>query len=290
MKMHGFLGLSVLCGLAALATPASAAYPNGGIATTSVSNVANATFRTVNSELTRKGGFIFTTHFSNYWAENIVFAKSRANEQGKVFTSPLGSRFMGPDSGFNLYVPPGATFGADVSFNILYFPPGSQNVFNVTAGATNKEANWVYVDHPLANGNPRAVLTVQQLAQFGVGAPPPRFYGVWYHSARQRWAIFHQDTTVPMANGEGFDVFVAPESSSTFTVIANANNTRGNAVLIGSSLRCGKLIVTPNYAPRAVYNNHPVGVRVDPDGHVIFNEDNAPMPPGAAFNVVCDPY
>lgn len=290
MKMRGFLGLSVLAGLVSLAVPASAAYPNGGIATTSVSNVANATFRTVNSELTRKGGFIFTTHYSNYWGDNPVFFKSRAGEPGKLFTSPLGSRFMGPDSGFNLYVPPGATFGADVSFNILYFAPGTPNVFNVTAGATNKEANWVYVDHPAANGNPRAVLTVQQLAQYGVGAPPPRFYGVWYHSARQRWAVFHEDTTIPMANGEQFDVFVAADTPSSFTIVANANNSRGNALTMGA-LRCGKLIVTQNYAPRSVYNNHPVGVRFDNGSEwTIFNEDNAPMPVGAAFNVVCDPY
>lgn len=301
MKMHGFLGLSVLCGLAALATPASAGYPNGGIYTFSQGTVGKpGQYRAINSELTRRGGSIFVTHFANWRADKILGLGAAANVSVD-FAYPVASRYMGAESGFNLYAPQGATFPSDAGWNVLYFPPGTPNVFTVTAGATNRESNYVFIDHPLANGHPDAVILVQQLAMYGNASAPPRNVGVWYHTAKQRWAIFYQNRAVPMDAGHQFDVFVqAANTPGARTMIADAGALRGNAVRL-SNLQGSRLVVTQNWAPRSVYNDHPIGVRLTAPLALspvqagptaeweIYNEDGAPMPQGAAFNVVVDP-
>jgi hypothetical protein len=54
-----------------------------------------------------------------------------------------------------------------------------------------------------------------------------------------------------------------------------------------------RLFVTQNVNPGGsgggVYNNHPIGVFYVQGKWAIFNEDQAPMPIGAAFNVMVDP-
>lgn len=297
---RALVGLLAL-GIAALAAPASAAYPNGGIYTFSQGTAGKpGTFRTINSQLTRQGGSIFVTHFYNWRADKLL-GLGAYRDVGVGFSAPVASRFMGVDAGFSLYAPPGVTFAPDAGWNVLYFPVGTPNVFTVTASAQNYESNYVFIDHPLANGKPDAVVMVQQLAALGPGAPPPRNVGVWYHTARQRWAIFHQDRSAPMQAGEQYDVLVqAKHTAGSVTVVADAGRIQGSAFRLPSGVG-GRLIVTQNWAPRSVYNDHPIGVRltgplatnpfapgVEAEWE-IFNEDGAPMPAGAAFNVVHDP-
>jgi len=59
--------------------------------------------------------------------------------------------------------------------------------------------------------------------------------------------------------------------------------------LNGSST--AQLTVTQSYNPpgsRGVYNNHPIGVFYDRTVNkwAVFNQDRAPMPAGASFNVL----
>ncbi len=298
---RALVGLLALGALALAPAPASAAYPNGGIFTFSQGTAGKpGVYRSINSQLTRPGGSIFVTHFANWRADKILGLGAYASVSVD-FAHPVASRYMGPDYGFNLYAPQGVTFPSDAGWNVLYFPPGTPNVLTVTAGANNRESNYVFIDHPLANGRPDAVILVQQLAALGTAAAPPRNVGVWYHTARQRWAIFHQNRAVPMEAGEQFDVLVQPAlTGGTRTVVADASTLRGNAVRL-PNLVGGRLVVTQNWAPRSVYNDHPIGVRLNgplPTNPYqaasaaeweIFNEDGAAMPDGAAFNVVVDP-
>jgi hypothetical protein len=70
--------------------------------------------------------------------------------------------------------------------------------------------HWTYLDHPLINDNPDAVLLVTpNWNPHGEGHAihTPHPIGVWYHQDRDRWAIFNEDRAA-MAAGAHFNVAV----------------------------------------------------------------------------------
>lgn len=73
----------------------------------------------------------------------------------------------------------------------------------------NTFANSTYLDHPLTNGNPEAVLSVTQNWNPGGegGGTNDQPVGVWYDAGVERWAIFNQNL-VPMPEGASFHVVV----------------------------------------------------------------------------------
>ena len=79
-----------------------------------------------------------------------------------------------------------------------------------------------------------------------------------------------------------------------FVHLATAQNVAQNSTYIDYPLANANpsalLFVTPNWNaqdPSSINNDHPIGVRYDPTVQrwAIFNEDQAAMPVGAAFNV-----
>jgi hypothetical protein len=164
---------------------------------------------------------------------------------------------------------------------------GALFVHRATPG--NVAYNSTYVDHPLANGDPNAVLLAKRVA----GDPPStrRPIGVWYdHRVRGgRWAVFNQDRS-PMPRGEAFEVTILEEPDK-LVHRAGPANTMENGTYVDRSLTNGKpdagLTVTQNWNPGGVYNDHFVGIRYDPTRKrwVIYNRDGAPIPAGAAFNI-----
>ena len=291
--------LSTLCVAASftLAASAQAGYPNGGVYTFSLGSAGGSPLvRTVSSQLTKPGGYIFTTHYFNYGADKML-AQKRELSDGTLFAQPTASRYMGPEQGFVMWAANNTPFPADAGFNVLYARQGSPNVFTVTATSTNRHANYVYIDHPSTNSRPDVRPIVQQLYVYGqLAGNGPRNIGVFYETSRQKWAIFHQNTSAPMQAGEQYDVLVP--TSNVRTVVAEGAAHRGNAVAFRLAGR--RLIVTQNWSPRWIYNDHPIGIRAlqktlypgsgpAPEmGWEIFNEDGAPMLPGAAFDVVYD--
>lgn len=103
-----------------------------------------------------------------------------------------------------------------------------------------------------------------------------------------------------MENGTAFNVLVAPSgtgpsSSTTFIHTASAGNTSGHVTYIDhlstNGIAAATLFVTLNLTPpgsTGVDNPHVVGVYYDPyfQKWSIFNQDFAPIPVGAAFNVL----
>ncbi|MDP9486795.1 MAG: nuclear transport factor 2 family protein [Actinomycetota bacterium] len=77
------------------------------------------------------------------------------------------------------------------------------------AAPQNTSANSTYLDYPLANENPDAVLSVTQNWNPGGGAGTYNDHpiGVWYDADAERWAIFNQDRS-PMPEGAAFNVLV----------------------------------------------------------------------------------
>ena len=94
-------------------------------------------------------------------------------------------------------------------------PPRSVNgttldtVFIHHATPENTSANSTYLDGPLTDGNPNAVLVVTH--NWNPGGSPGKYndhpIGVWYDRDRSKWAIFNQDRAA-MPVGADFNVAV----------------------------------------------------------------------------------
>jgi hypothetical protein len=176
----------------------------------------------------------------------------------------------------------------------LSAPQSAEAVFVQRATPRNILLNSTYLDHPSINGDPNAFILVQRASEpGGVSENNAHQIGVWYDAGGGgRWAIFNQHRA-PMAVGATFKVVVL-EGPNTMVHRATSQNTVGNSTYVDDSLTNGKpraaLTVTQNWNPGGIgntYNDHPVGVRYDPDEKrwVIFNRDREQMPRGAAFNV-----
>ena len=170
----------------------------------------------------------------------------------------------------------------------------TEAVFVQRATPRNILLNSTYLDHPSINGDPNAFILVRRASEPGADSENNAHQiGVW-NDARGggRWAIFNQHRA-SMAVGATFEVVVM-EGPNTIVHRATPQNTVGNSTYVDDPLTNGNphavLTATQNWNPGgkgSTYNDHPVGVRYDPDEKrwVIFNRDEEQMPSGAASNV-----
>jgi hypothetical protein len=86
------------------------------------------------------------------------------------------------------------------------------SVFIHRATPENISANSTFLDLPLGNDDPDAILYVTQNWNPGGGSGTYNNHpiGVWYEPSSQRWAIFNQDQE-PMPEGAAFNVAVLRE-------------------------------------------------------------------------------
>ena len=159
------------------------------------------------------------------------------------------------------------------------------------AADANSRGDYTYLADPRVDGDPDAVALVSSSEGAG-GGGYSRNVGVWYEPRARRWAIFNQDRSAVPA-GTAFEV-VVPPADRAFVHRAAEENTAGNATYLDDPLTNGRpgaeVSVTQNWNPgggNGVYNDHPVGVLYDKDVRrwLVYNEDDARMPEGAAFNV-----
>lgn len=159
----------------------------------------------------------------------------------------------------------------------------------------NTNANSTYLDHPSANDNPDAFVLITPVWEpEGSEVNNARPIGVWYNVERARWAIYNQDLSL-MPSGAVFNVTVSEQPGGALFVHRVASEeVPDNTTYLDHPLTNGEpeaiLQVTPNWNPGGrggVYDDHPVGTFYDPDEKkwAVFNQDAAPMPNGAAFNV-----
>ena len=103
-----------------------------------------------------------------------------------------------------------AAMPPNAAFNVIVPRPGpGEAVFVHQASAANTASHVTYIDHPLTNGNPTAlVLVTPNYNPGGVGGTYNNHpIGVYYSSPTKKWAIFNQD----LANvtvGASFNVYV----------------------------------------------------------------------------------
>ena len=183
--------------------------------------------------------------------------------------------------------------GAD--FNVLVATTDSAACVH-TATAASIAGNSTYMDHPLTNDNPNAiVLVTQNWNPGGVGNTyNDHPIGVWYSNGAKKWAIFNQDLA-SMPTDAAFNVLIPALDTSVFVHSATAANITLNWTYIDHLLTNNNpnaiVLATQNWNPSGVgstYNNHPIGVFYDSVEFkwAVFNQDIASMPDGAAFNIL----
>jgi hypothetical protein len=159
-----------------------------------------------------------------------------------------------------------------------------------TATVANISSNWTVIDNPMLNGNPDAIFFITQNwnPSGGSGVYNNSPTGVWYDGSN--WAIFNQDIA-PMPEGADFNVFIH-SGSDDFVHTATVANISSNWTVIDNPVLNGNpdaiFFITQNWNPSGgsgVYNNSPTGVWYDGSNWAIFNQDIAPMPEGADFNI-----
>lgn len=187
-------------------------------------------------------------------------------------------------------MPPGRSFA-------VYWPiMGRSGVFdNVSfthaASAGNTAGNSTEIDHVRSNGDPAAILqlTSNWNPQGLGGTYNDHRTGVWYYAGR--WLVFNQDTA-SMPVGAAFNVFVAPTGSPN-SFIRVADTSSSSVVLDHPLLNenpCAQALVTHNFMPGAVYNNHALALRYGSQRWWIESVDpgRPVFPLGAAFNVTAN--
>jgi hypothetical protein len=94
------------------------------------------------------------------------------------------------------------------AFNVLV-ATSVPAAFVHTATAGNIEHNHTFIDHPLSNNNPNAMVQVTQNWNpgGGIGTYNDHEIGVWYSTQERKWAVFNQDES-SMPVGAAFNVVV----------------------------------------------------------------------------------
>ncbi len=193
--------------------------------------------------------------------------------------------------------------GSESARSVDSYSPNQLNsvgtAFVHIAHSANTTSTSTYIDHPLTDGHPNAIVFVTpNYNPGGVGGTyEDHRIGVWYDAGASKWAIFNQDSAA-MATDEAFNVLIPPAGSNVFVQTASVANISAEATTIDNALINNNpnamLFVTPNYNPGGsggTYDNHPIGVRYSSSSQrwSIFNEDFAAMPVNAAFNVFVSP-
>jgi len=170
----------------------------------------------------------------------------------------------------------------------------SDIVFIHHSAPRNVIDNSTYIDNPLINGNPEAVLLVTQVWEpGGDGVNNAHEIGVWYDANRDgKWAIYNQDLAA-MPDGAVFNVVVLKRSEK-LVHHADSGNIVAYSTYIDNRLINGSpnvvLSITQDWNPgggAGTYNDHPIGARYDAQRGkwAVFNRDLSDIPKGAAFNV-----
>jgi len=178
------------------------------------------------------------------------------------------------------------------AFNVL-IPPDDGDLFVHTATVGNIVSNRTIIDHASINNNPNAiVLVTQNWNPGGVGGTYNNHaIGVYYSFSAKKWAVFNQDLA-GMPVDAAFNVLIPTTDTAAFLHTATATNSGSNSTFIDHSLTNSNphaiVLVTQNWNPGGIYNDHPIGVwySFSAQKWVIFNQDGADIPIGATFNVL----
>ena len=170
-------------------------------------------------------------------------------------------------------------------------PPSIPEAFTHTTNSGNTAGNSTWLNHSKTNNNPNAIVFVTPNWKSPYN---PTSIGVYWHG--DKWRIFNQDRSKAIPENYRFNVLAYPHVGNNVFVHISAKetipSTQKHITRIDHPYCNGdknaKLIVTQNYGTNAkgVYNDHPIGVYYANGHWTIFNQDRAPIPENARFNVL----
>lgn len=194
-----------------------------------------------------------------------------------------------------------AVFNEDVAaitelaaFNIM-IPDSSTDAFVHTAESGNIFFNSTFIDNPLSNGNPNAIIFVSQNWNPGGGSGVFNNHniGVWYNTTNNKWAIFNEDTAL-MPVGASFNVIIPSSDTDAFIHTSSPANISLLSTRIDNRLtnfnRNAILFTTPNWNPgggTGYYYNYPPSVlySIVSNQWAISNQIGLEMPVSVSFNI-----
>jgi hypothetical protein len=188
-----------------------------------------------------------------------------------------------------------ANMPEDAAFRVL-IPPIDSAAYVHVATPANTVGHSTWLDHPLLNGNPDAiVLATQHWNPVGLpGTYNDHHIGVRYDGGTGKWSIQNQDE-VDMPEGAAFNVYMPPTGANAFTQVTTLANRVDNATYVDHPESNGEpyavCLFTPNWNPAGLpgtYDDHATGIWYSDfwERASIYNEDRTDMPLGAAFNVL----
>lgn len=208
---------------------------------------------------------------------------------------PIGVRYESGDHKWAIFNQNGPFFAIPdyASFNVFVLTAGA-GTFVHTATAGNTSSDHTYIDNPLTNGHPNAIVFITQ--DFNPGGTGGTYdnhpIGVFYTGGK--WAIYDQDgVDVPLT--ASFNVLVLVPSSNIFVHTTTADNGGGVApyTLMDNALTNGHsnaiVFTTPNFNPGGVGgtgHNHNINMYYNGSQWAILNQDAVYIPVGVAFNVL----
>lgn len=192
-------------------------------------------------------------------------------------------------------MPVGAAFNIYALSN--YLPNSSQaGAILVTASSSNSKNNWTYIDSSITNGNPNAFVNATLAWNPGGkgGVYDPHPLGVWYDTTVQKWAIFNEGSMDPIPNGAAFNLLLDTSViNGVFLQQATSTNMSGNHTDIDNAATNNNpnevVFAMPDFNPAVQggsYDASNLGVYYHNGKWAVFNEDNAAMQLGDAFDVL----
>jgi hypothetical protein len=137
---------------------------------------------------------------------------------GTLDNHPIGVYYIGGKweilNQDTMAMPVGAAFN-------VFVPTAGAGVFVHVATPLNTGANATFIDNPLTNGNPNAIILVTPNYNPGgsVSAVPANFpIGVGYNNDINKWAVFN-GSSVTMPVGAAFNVYVVGNYKLTLPLI-----------------------------------------------------------------------
>jgi hypothetical protein len=220
----------------------------------------------------------------------IILVTSTAGTANINDPHPLGVWYNGKN--WAIFNEDTTSMPAQASFNVWVMNPSNQ-AFVQQATTANTHGSSTTIDNPLTNNNPNAIIMVTE--NYNPNNQPGVYnthnIGIVFDGTH--WNIFNEDQTAitPQAS---FNVYVLGANNKGFIQQAQANTINGNMTTIQNQTLNGDpnalIEVTQNWVPGTsgigIYNDHPIGVMFDGTNWNIYNQDQAPMPPQATFNVL----
>jgi hypothetical protein len=232
------------------------------------------------------------TDLNNYVSNNtpdaFILATPKYSPYGVYDNHPIGVWYHA--GRWSIFNQDGASMPLNAAFNVEAASSGSVHI----ATTANSHGDYTDLqDIPNTTGRPDViVLVTPKYSPYGVYDNHP--IGVWYHNGV--WSIFNQDLT-PIPLNAAFNVDVIVSFNDTYgyggVQIATTANSAGDYTdlnsLVTNNNPSAIVFITPNFDPNKVVNNHNIGVWYHAGKWSIFNQDGAPIPPNAAFNVFAVP-